>query len=88
MGNDGGYVRSHAPHLGSGPVSAYGVTFLRRKDGGGGRVALTPALSRPERGLGKVLPPKALGISLPVTGNQVASMLGIMMYCYVTLIRF
>ena len=79
VGDDGGYVRFHAPHLGSG---------MRRKDGGGGRVALTPALSRPERGLGKVLPPKALGISLPVTGNQVASMLGIMMYCYVTLIRF
>ena len=32
-GDDGGYVRIHAPHLDSGPVSAYGVTFLRRKDG-------------------------------------------------------
>ena len=28
--DDGGYVRFHAPHLDSGPVSGYGVTFLRR----------------------------------------------------------
>ena len=26
-------MRFHASHLGSGPVSGYRVTFLRRKDG-------------------------------------------------------
>ena len=36
VGDDGGYVRIHAPHLDSGPVSGYGVAFLRRKDGLGG----------------------------------------------------
>ena len=33
VGDDGGCVGLHAPHLGSGPVSGYGVTFLRLKDG-------------------------------------------------------
>ena len=49
VGDDEGCVRFRAPYLDSGPVSAYGVTFLRRRRrwrfaAGGGKTEEGPGM--------------------------------------------